>query len=127
MTQWTKEKVAERFEEAILTLRRLPSVKVPGYFSVWPEVIRSEMEILQQDKLPFKLGAPLPDAIDRLDQVLQWVLWIEVDERKLVWLRARGVPWKPICLRLGVNRTTAWRRHSEALSKIAQKLNNITL
>ncbi len=127
MTQWTAKMVAERFEEAILTLRRLPPVKVPGYFNMWPAVIHTEIEILQQEKRPLKLGPPAPDAIDRLDETLQWVLWVEVEERKLIWLRAGRVPWRPICLRLGVDRTTAWRQHTNALNKIAKNLNKTTL
>ena len=52
-----------------------------------------------------------------------WVLWIEVAERKLVWSRAARVPWKQISGEMGCDRTTAWRRWQQALTKIAARLN----
>ena len=33
MKQWTMPEVAQRFEEAVKTLRRLPSGKKQGYFN----------------------------------------------------------------------------------------------
>jgi hypothetical protein len=50
-------------------------------------------------------------------------MWLEAEERRLVWLRAEGVPWKRITRRLGVGRTTAWQRWTIALLKIATRLN----
>ena len=49
--------------------------------------------------------------------------WLEPDERRLVWLRAEGMPWKRITHRLGIGRTTAWQRWTMALLKIATRLN----
>ncbi len=122
--EWTGKMVGECFEEAVYTLKRLPRVKVQGYFSVWPEIVYTEIEILQQAKKPFRLGPPLPDAIDRMEETLRWILWLKnTDDRHLIWLRARHVPWRPICCRLGVDRTTAWRRHTRALERIAGHLN----
>ena len=46
-----------------------------------------------------------------------------VEERKLVWLRAARVPWKAITFEFGCDRTTAWRRWTLALTKIASRLN----
>ena len=43
-THWTPKLVEARFEEAADTLRRLPSVKVQGYFNTWPPVIRDFWE-----------------------------------------------------------------------------------
>jgi hypothetical protein len=39
-------------------------------------------------------GPPSSDAIDRMDAVLRWLLCLEPDEVRLVWLRAEGVRWK---------------------------------
>jgi Domain of unknown function (DUF6362) len=47
----------------------------------------------------------------------------EPGERRLVWLRAEGVPWKRITQRLGIGRTTAWQRWTIALLKISVRLN----
>jgi hypothetical protein len=50
-------------------------------------------------------------------------MWLDPEERQLVWLRAEGVPWKRITHRLGIGRTTAWQRWTLALLKIATRLN----
>jgi hypothetical protein len=58
-----------------------------------------------------------------MDETLWWLRWLELDEVRLVWLRAERVRWKLICARFGVGRTTAWHRWSGALVKIAARLN----
>ena len=40
MTEWTPDDVAARFVEAAETGRRLPPVRVQGYFNVWPTFVR---------------------------------------------------------------------------------------
>jgi hypothetical protein len=50
-------------------------------------------------------------------------MWLDPEERRLVWLRAEGLPWKWITRRLGIGRTTAWQRCTIALLKIATRLN----
>jgi hypothetical protein len=59
-----------------------------------------------------------------MDEALRWLRWLELDETRLVWLRAEGVRWKLICARFGIGRTTAWYRWSGALTKIAARLNS---
>ena len=58
-----------------------------------------------------------------MDEALGWLMWLEPEERRLVWLRAEGLPWKWITRRLGIGRTTAWQRWTIALLKIAVRLN----
>ena len=58
-----------------------------------------------------------------MDEALSWLAWLEPEERRLVWLRAEGLPWKRITHRLGIGRTTAWQRWTMALLKIATHLN----
>jgi hypothetical protein len=68
------------------------------------------------------MAAAAPEAIDRMDEALGWLLWLEPEERQLVWLRAEGVPWKRITHRLAIGRTTAWQRWTMALAKVATRL-----
>jgi hypothetical protein len=58
-----------------------------------------------------------------MDEALGWLMWLEPEERRLVWLRAEGVPWKRITHWLGIGRTTAWQRWTAALLKRAVRLN----
>lgn len=114
--------VADQLEESINTLRKLPPVVVQGYFNVWPCVKYSEMEVLQQEKLPLKLR-PRTEEITRLEETFSWMACLEIEERKLIWERAAKVRWKTICHEFGCDRTTAWRRWVVALSKISIYLN----
>ena len=120
--QWTEVMVAKHFAEAINTLKKLPSSRLKGYFSTWPDIIRSPNELASQEKSPVQLRA-MPDAISRLEQTFAWMMWLEVDERKLIWKRAAKVGWRSICLEFGYNRATAWRKWKIALQKLANKLN----
>jgi len=122
--KWTVTDVADRFEEAAYTLRRLPPVKVRGYFNVYPQVIRTSIEIMQGEKLPMRLGPPSAAAISRMEETLDWIFWLDgEDERRLVWLRAARVPWRPICYRIGCGRTKAWQMWTYALLKVVVRLN----
>jgi hypothetical protein len=121
--KWTASEIADRFEEAIYTLKRLPKPKVQGYHNMWPPIVYTTWELLAQEKKPFRLGPPLPKAIDRMEQTFVWIGWLEEDERKMVWLRAARLPWRVICARFGVCKNTAAHRWTVALVKIAHRLN----
>jgi Domain of unknown function (DUF6362) len=113
---WDKEAVALRLEEAADVLARLPEQRVPGFYDLWPKLVGE----------PCQHGRPAaaaPETIDRADEALGWLMWLEPEERRLVWLRAEGVPWKRIAHWLGIGRTTAWQRWSTALLKVVVRLN----
>ncbi|MWB77062.1 helix-turn-helix domain-containing protein [Pseudooceanicola sp. 216_PA32_1] len=118
----TAEDVADHFEEAFRTLRKLPPVKVQGYLNAWPQVIRTEREILAMEPEPMRVW-PSAAAISRLEQTFDWVVWLGESERRLIWWRAGRRPWKQITHDLGVDRSTAWRQHKLALTKISARLN----
>ena len=116
--------VSERFEEAVMTLRRLPKVKIQKHFNAWPDVVHSSAEILQMEKQPMRLPPPSAAAISRMEECMEWICWLENEtERRIVWLRAERVYWKQICARLGFGRTKAWQMHITALLKIATRIN----
>ncbi|MTH96408.1 DUF6362 family protein [Roseibium sp. RKSG952] len=121
-SEWTADDVAKHFEEAFRTLRKLPPVKVQGYFNSWPDILRTSREIAAMESQPMRIW-PSAGAITRLEQTFDWVLWIEEPERRLIWRRAARIPWKQISCELGCDRTTAWRRWKLALTKIASRLN----
>jgi Domain of unknown function (DUF6362) len=115
---WTPELVAERLEEAVDVLSRLPEDKVGGLYDLWPRLVGT-----------ICAGArsflPAPEAIDRMDEAIGWLSWLDREERRLVWLRAEGLPWKRITHRLGIGRTTAWHRWTTALLKLVTRLNAV--
>jgi Domain of unknown function (DUF6362) len=114
---WTPLPVAERLAEAADALERLPQGGVQGYAS------RLRWPYADAGRSGARLPSPSPEAIDRMDEALGWLMWLEPGERRLVWLRAEGVPWKRITQRLGIGRTTAWQRWTIALLKISVRLN----
>src|SRR5690606_29546714 len=117
----TPRDIEDRFEEAARTLRRLPDERPRGYFNTWPQVARTAWETMAMERQPVRVWAT-PEAISRMEEAFGWLLWLEPDDARLVWLRAEGVRWKPICHRLGISRATAWRRWAAALIVIAGHL-----
>lgn len=125
--QWTKEQIAERFEAAVRTLRRLPPVRVRGYISSWPEIIYTKREIAMMDQKP-KRWPPTAEAISETEETCKWInLLTEIDDRKIIWYRASRLPWKEICIKLGVARSTANWRWQNAILTITNKLNKFPM
>ncbi len=123
MADWTVDDVAARFSEAAETGRRLPQVRVQGYFNVWPAFARQEWEAMSADEYEYRPLPPTPEAIARMMEAMRWVQWLEEEQRHLVWMRAKQYEWKDICRRFGCERTTAWRRWQRALQVVADRLN----
>ena len=120
---WTIEVVAARFEEAASTGRRLPTVRVQGYFNTWPLIVREAWETYAADEKVYRPFPPTPDAIERMLEAMKWVQWLEIEQRHLVWMRAKRYGWHDITIRFACNRTTAWRRWQKALQTVADQLN----
>ena len=120
---WTGTDVSNQFEEAVSTLRRLPRVTVQGFKTTWPSIVYTTWELMAQEKLPLRLGPPSAIAIDEMEEAFRWIAWLDVEERKLVWMRAANLPWRAVCGRMGVSRTTAWQHWTIAMLKIANRLN----
>jgi hypothetical protein len=115
-SNWTSKLVGERLEEAADVLARLPEERARGFYDLWPGLVG---ESCRCDRP----AAAAPELIDQMDEALGWLMWLDPEERRLVWLRADGMPWKGITRRLGIGRTTAWQRWTIALLKIATRLN----
>lgn len=120
--QWTTKLVAERLEEAAATMRRLPPVRPQGYVTTWPPIIREFWEAYGYNAPEVRLGPPTPEAVERMDEALGWLRWLEADAVRLVWMRAERVPWKLIEVRFRCDRTTAWRKWTLAVARITTRL-----
>ena len=121
---WTVSIIEDHFEEAARTLRRLPDSRVPGYFNTWPAMVRSAFEAFGYERARMPRIAPSPQAIGRMEETITWLAWLEPDDARIVWLRAEGVRWKPICYRVGLTRQAAWARWVASLITIANRLNS---
>ena len=122
MAEWTIEDVAARFADAVETARRLPRVRVQGYFNVWPDFARDTWEAYPDDEQIYRPLPPTPQAIERMMETMRWVLWLEEERRHLVWMRARRCEWHEIARRIGCHRATAWRHWRASLEIVAAHL-----
>ena len=120
---WTIEDVAARFEEAASTGRRLPPVRVQGYFNTWPIIVRKEWEAFAADETVYRPYPPSPDAIERMLETMKWVQWLEVEQRHLVWMRSNRYRWEQIGRRFACAARTAQRRYDAAIHLVTLHLN----
>lgn len=123
-TRLSPTDIEARFEDAARTLRRLPAVGARGHSSAWPPIVRSAAEAYGWEPAAAPRLSPSPQAISEMEETFTWLAWLsEADDARIVWLRAEGVRWKPICWRIGLSRATAWRRWAAALITIANRHN----
>ncbi len=122
MAEWTIHDVAFRFCEAARTARRLPPVRVQGFFNVWPPFLRTEFEQMACEDPPRIICRPTPAEVERMLEVMHWVNWLEVEQRRLVWMRAERYHWKEIAKRFGFVPRTAQRHWHIAMHIVATRL-----
>ncbi|WP_245243318.1 DUF6362 family protein, partial [Pararhodobacter sp. SW119] len=65
---------------------------------------------------------PSAAAITRMEECFDWLLWLDPEDARIVWLRAENMRWRQVCIRAGSVRSTAWRRWVAALVTISKKL-----
>lgn len=117
-TKLTEQDVIARFREAVITLRRLPQVKVRGYFNSWPEIIYTEREVMRMDRKT-RMWPATADAIARMEKTILWLnLIAEINDRKIVWMRAENIPWEIICKRFEISRGYAFKKWKNAIHTI---------
>ena len=114
--------VASRLREAARTARRLPPVRVQGYFSVWPEFVRTPFERLAGDETPIPRFTPTPADVERMLEVIGWMPWLAIEQRHLVWMRAECYRWDDIARRFGCCPRTAQRRWTVAIEALGSKI-----
>ena len=124
MTDWTMDDVAARFEDAADTGRRLPPVRVQGYFNTWPAFVRKEWEAFSAGETVYRPFPPSPVDIDRMLETMRWVQWLDVEQRHLVWMRAKRYGWRDISIRFACCTKTAQRHWQKALDAVVVKLND---
>ena len=122
-TEWTVDDVAARFAEAAEIAHKLPRVRPGGYFNPWMTLA---MQVPERYPNPDRLDRPMPpspQAVERMLETMRWVQWLEVEQRHLVWMRAKRYGWRDITIRFACDRSTAWRRWQKALQTVADQLN----
>ena len=122
MGEWTTAQVQDRLELAAGVMRQMPGVIPQGFFNAWPEYFHSFADKVGQEP-QMRRPRPSPRQITQAEEAMLWLRWLEKDDARLVWLRANGTPWKPICWELGISRATANRRWQYGIAVIVWRLN----
>ena len=120
--QLTPSEIEARFVEAGDVMKRLPGVRVPGYFNTWPTMMREFSDLVGQEPVRMRRPPPPPDAISRMEEALDWLRWLEPQDAKILWSRASGDSWKMVCRKVGLSRNMANERWLYALCVISWKL-----
>lgn len=119
---WTADDVANWLREAARTAHRLPPVRVQGYFNLWPTIIRTPYERMTGDEAPIYRFPPTPAEVERMLVAMGWMQWLDVEQRKLLWMRADRWRWHDIGKRFGVAPRTAQRRWEAAIGLVTVNL-----
>lgn len=122
MGEWTTAQVQDRLELAAGVMQQMPGVMPQGFFNAWPEYFHSFADKVGQEP-QMRRPRPSPRQITEAEEAMLWLRWLEKDDARLVWLRANGTPWKPICWELGISRATANRRWQYGVAVIVWRLN----
>jgi hypothetical protein len=113
--------VEDRLIEAASVLRRLPPLRVAGYYNIWPQIVGLSSN--GQADSTLRLQPPSDGAISCMEEALGWSTWLEPIDSKVVWMRASGRRWKAICWAVGLRRAAAHEHWLFALCVIAWRLN----
>ncbi len=122
-TPITADILAERFKEASDTLKRLPKGFLKPKMTAWPDVVIDSFSLRGFGTESNRKGPPSPKAIDRMDECLQWMLAMPKENRRLVWARACGIPWRRLEDMDGRSHVTLRKHHDYALEALARNLN----
>lgn len=120
---WTPSLVEARLVEAADVLGRLPEPRVRGHASSWPPIVRDYWEAYGMSDVVLRRPPPSAAAIDRMDETLMWLAWLDPVDARIVWLRASGKPWKVVCWQVGLARSAVNEHWLFALCVIAWRLN----
>jgi hypothetical protein len=96
----TVEQLRERLSDAADTLRRLPKPKglERSLQSPWPDTLREWLSY-GYDRTQVRRAVPTPQAIDRLDEVLEWIgpNYLTTVQRMVLWAReGEHMRWRRI-------------------------------
>lgn len=122
----TPTEVANVIEQAVVTIRSLPPVKLKQTFCIWPDYKLSFFDLIGNDEA-YKTVRPKikPNArqLKELDDVITWLSWLDKDVAKVIWARAEGLSWRKIAPMIGVSDKTCRVTAMAGILTIADKIN----
>lgn len=125
ITVWTPELVFDRIKDAARVFRSLPDVESRFRLArsgSWPGYPTNPDEAFNYNTTTIRVS-PSMELIDDANQAWEWLLWLSVDSRKIIFSLAAGMPAKKVARKLGLNRVTIWRMKKRGLAHISAVLN----
>lgn len=119
------ETVKAQLREAAATLKRMRLEKgdYPSQRTAWwPDIVREATDAYGYNNTSTTLGAPAPAAIDRMEEALRWILWLEDSSQRIVWARAEKITWRQLEAHDGRCRDTLRKLHDRGLAVIVERL-----
>jgi hypothetical protein len=123
---WTLAEIEARLEEAAKTLvaLKLTIRDIPSRHMVrWPDVVRGSLDAYGFTPQRPRVAAPTPGAIDRADETVAWLLWMDAEQRRIVWARACKIAWRKLEDLDGRSHTTLRKVRAAGLDAILKRLN----
>lgn len=117
--------VKARLREAAATLKRMRLEKwdYPSQRAAWwPDVVRLASDAYGYQDTHVARSSPQPQAIDRMEEVLGWLLWLENGSQRLVWARAERLTWRQLETNDGRSRETLRKVYDKALAVIVGRM-----
>lgn len=117
--------VKARLREAAATLKRMKLEKwdYPSQRTAWwPDVVRHASDAYGYHEPDLPAEVLDRAAIDRMEEVLGWLLWLENGSQRLVWARASKLTWRQLETADGRSRETLRKEHDKALAVIVEHL-----
>jgi Domain of unknown function (DUF6362) len=137
---WTGDLVRQRLVEAYETYRKMPLDRFGRTSSSsWPATpLHSFTDMLHWTnpgdgarernwQAWEKAKGAFPEEVSRMEQALDWLLWLDQDARRkldaFAWCKATGMKILPMCKKRGFPKTTYYRDVNNAANRIALRLN----
>jgi len=123
---WTRDLVEAALEEAARTMRFVPDPpgsRPRGYGSSWPDYVRDPWHAYGYHAARAQI-VPSAAEIDRMDEVLEWLAWLDPVDAKIVWFRAAGMRWAQLGRKVKLSRSSCWRRWAAGLITLERSLRN---
>jgi hypothetical protein len=110
-------------EDAAATLRAMPRASLKAHLTSWPAVVQDSVSLMvPSERTRTRPPAPHPRAIDRMDEVLSWLLACEEAERRILWARACKIPWRKLEAIDGRSHMTLRQVANRGLQKVRRHL-----
>jgi DNA-directed RNA polymerase specialized sigma24 family protein len=118
---WDTHAVAERLRRAARIAEYMPNDQPFGYHTLWPQIVRQPWEELgrgNSDRPIFSAA-----LLEEMLEVNSWMQLIEVEQRHLLWMRAKRYRWDEIARQYGCCERTIQQRWKSDLQRLTECLN----